>query len=123
MLKVALRGLDRVVRDTGDLKPWDKCGSGGAGSCLWQHCGGGLPGWSMLEGANVTGRLWDPIWAFLSTAGGVPNHSSTGAGLIPPSLQGKPMSSAESARTLPQCPLCWERRIQSLMERGSDPPG
>lgn len=47
MLKVALRGLDRVGRDNpapGEVKPRDMVGGGGAGSCLWQHCGGGLPG-------------------------------------------------------------------------------
>ena len=38
MLKVALRGLDKVGRDNpapGELKPWDIVGDGGAGSCLW----------------------------------------------------------------------------------------
>lgn len=98
MLKVVLRGLDKVGRDNpapGELKPWDIVGDGGAGSHLWR----GTP--RLLGGADITGRLWEPIWVCPSTAGRVLNHSSSSAALIPPSLQREPTSSMESARTLP----------------------
>lgn len=39
--------------------PWDMTLGGGADSCLWQHCGGGLPGGlGMLMSLGGCGSLF-----------------------------------------------------------------
>lgn len=102
MLKVALRGLDRVGRD--NPVPMERNSLGH--SCWWwgwffpvAALWRGTP--RFLGGADVAGRWWQFIWACTSTAVRVSDCSSSRASLISPSLQGEPTSPMESARTLP----------------------
>lgn len=45
----------------------------------------------LLGGVDVSGRLWDPIWACPSTAGRVSSYNSSGADLIAPTLLPHPL--------------------------------